>query len=780
MPIPRPIDSRPMTPLENALDLAARGAYVFPCQEYRTTPEGEPDDRKKPKPGIFWGRASTRDPAQIERWWTRWPDALIGLDLGKMGIFVADADRKPGRPDGVQGWLELCAEHGYSDAEVPRVSTASQGEHLYFRQPEGAPIGNKKVGVSIDGRGAGGYVIAPGSRFTDDDRDYRLMWGDILNTAPMPQWLVDRLRASQAQPLPQTPANVAALPVPTREPGNREAAYASRAIEEEARTLAGMGKDSGRNNALNTAAFNLGQLVAGGLLDAGEVREALVAACHQNGLVKEDGMRSVLASIRSGLSAGARKPRTAPEQEDAPLAFIPRQVCQEGDDLIDEETGEIIETAAAQPEEPEDDTWRHPQGMVREIAEWVMAVSHRPSWPLSLASAVATMATLCSRHMVGPTGLGSHVYIMSLAASASGKGDPLAAPETIINELDKRVGQFGQLKKVVQATDWASGSAIEKNITACPTQLSRIDEIDGLFSRIYSKRSSTHEASMAVKIKALYSIKPRGLGSAFTPSSRAGMGEVVKIEAPALTIFGASVPDAVFSALAGITMTDGFLNRWLIIDAPDWPPRNDKQKPPVPERVLNHLAGLFPASAGNLGGGPSVLTLADGVPDPLQINFASPEVRASYNAFWERIDTIQRQSSGFVQNAYGRAVENALRLAMIHAVGRDGRRAAITQADWDWSVSMVLRSVRAMLKMVGDHMSENEGQAAHKRVFKIIKDAGKAGILRRDLMQVLGGAVKARDVNDIISSLQQAEQIAESKVEAGAKGGRPGVRYHAI
>jgi hypothetical protein len=360
-----------MTPMEIALDLAARGAFVFPARAARTTPPHEKDDRKAPCPGIFWGRASTRDPATIERYWTRFPDALIGLDLGKMGIFVADADRHDPNTDGVQAWMDLCAEHGYSDAEVPRVSTASLGEHLYFRQPpDGPPIGNKRIAKGIDGRGAGGYVIAPGSRYSDADQDYRLMSGDIMNPAPMPQWLVDRLRASSAPPLPQTPANVAALPVPAREPGNREVAYASRAIEEEARNLAGMGKDSGRNNALNTAAFNLGQLVAGGLLDAGEVRAALVAACEQNGLVREDGMRSVLASIRSGLSAGARKPRTAPEHEAAPLALLPsapKYKVQDGE-AYDPETGEVIDEKLARGtirDLGEDVEYVHPEELVR-------------------------------------------------------------------------------------------------------------------------------------------------------------------------------------------------------------------------------------------------------------------------------------------------------------------------------------------------------------------------------------------------------------------------------
>jgi len=768
---------RPMTMLELALDYAARGAFVFPCVEARTTGPDQPDDRKRPKPGIFWGTMSTRDPATIERFWTKWPDALIGFDLGKMGVFVADADRKPGGIDGVQAWMDLCAEHGYSDADVPRVSTASLGEHLYFRQPEGKPIGNKRVAPGIDGRGAGGYVIAPGSTFTDDGRHYQLSWGDIFKPEPMPQWLVDRLRASHAQPLPQTPANVAVMPA--RDTSTRDAAYASRAIEEEAAKLAAMGKDSGRNNQLNTAAFNLGQLVAGGSLTAAEVQSALVAACEQNGLVREDGMRTVLASIRSGLSAGARSPRKPPEQEAAPMVFVPRQVRQEGDSLIDAETGEVIETAA-KPEAPQDDTWRRPEGMVRDIAEWVMEVSHTPSWPLAIASATATMATLCSRHMVGPSGLGSHLYILAVASSGAGKNDPLSAPATIMEQLDKRIGQYGQLARVYQGADWASASAIEKDLATCPTKIARIDEIETLFKRIFGGRSSTHEMALSGRLKGLYSVKPCGVGSTFATLSRAGMSEAAPIDSPALTILGVGVPEAVFASLTNITTMDGFLNRWIIIDAPEWPDFNDAPPPPVPEKILAHLAGLFPPSSGNLGGGLGVLTLPTGVPDPLRIPFASPEDAARRLAFRAEVDDIRRNGTELVRGAYARAVENALRLAMIHAVGRQGRAAAITEADWIWATSMVRRSVAAMLKMVGDHMTENEGQAAHKRVFKIIKDAGKAGILRRDLLAKLAGAVKARDINDIISALQQAEQIAESKVEAGPKGGRPGVRYHAI
>jgi hypothetical protein len=64
----------------------------------------------------------------------------------------------------------------------------------------------------------------------------------------------------------------------------------------------------GRNNALNTAAYNLGQLVAAGELAAGDVEAALLAAALEAGLAEVEAART----IRSGLEAGERDPRTPP------------------------------------------------------------------------------------------------------------------------------------------------------------------------------------------------------------------------------------------------------------------------------------------------------------------------------------------------------------------------------------------------------------------------------------------------------------------------------------
>jgi hypothetical protein len=70
---------------------------------------------------------------------------------------------------------------------------------------------------------------------------------------------------------------------------------------------------STRNHTLNTAAFNLGQLVGGHALDKQEVCDRLYEAAETCGLVTDDGAAAALATINSGLTAGKQQPRARPQ-----------------------------------------------------------------------------------------------------------------------------------------------------------------------------------------------------------------------------------------------------------------------------------------------------------------------------------------------------------------------------------------------------------------------------------------------------------------------------------
>jgi hypothetical protein len=290
-----------MLHVTTALRYAARGVAVFPVP---------PDSKKSYKSadhsdGRKWG--ATSDPAEVRRDFTRWPNARIGIPTGIVNkIVVVETDTEAGHGHGVDGQAALAqleVEHG----ALPETRTAispSGSVHRYFRHP-GAGIKIKTtasvIGTAIDVRGDGGMVIAPPS-VNLDGRRYR--WINKLPIAAMPTWLIELTRD---KPPTTSQRAVAAI----QRPITGANGYGSAALESEIAALANTAPGV-RNYALNKAAFSLFQLVDGHELDGGEVERRLIEAATVNGLVDDDGLPSVMATIRSGKCAGLQYPRSRP------------------------------------------------------------------------------------------------------------------------------------------------------------------------------------------------------------------------------------------------------------------------------------------------------------------------------------------------------------------------------------------------------------------------------------------------------------------------------------
>jgi hypothetical protein len=79
--------------LKVAIDHAAAVISVFPV----TAIQG-PGGRWKKRPATKgWKDATTTDPDQIRNWWREFPEAVPGIELGRAGLVVIDADRHRGR-----------------------------------------------------------------------------------------------------------------------------------------------------------------------------------------------------------------------------------------------------------------------------------------------------------------------------------------------------------------------------------------------------------------------------------------------------------------------------------------------------------------------------------------------------------------------------------------------------------------------------------------------------------------------------------------------------------
>jgi Bifunctional DNA primase/polymerase, N-terminal len=297
-------------PLSSALAAAAAGWHVFPCAP----------GSKRPALRENWQDLATTDRGRIRDWWARRP-YNIGIACGPSGLVVIDLDvardgpgggdgpregdgpgPRPGLdgpPSGADALQRLCRAHGQRyPAGTYTVDTPSGGTHLYFTAPP-TPVRNSagRLGPLIDVRADGGYVVGDGSVI--DGRRYAAR-GDVLPLPlPLPAWLA-RLLDDE----PVVPEAVRPLPVLDRTQGR---AYAVAAFREETRRVAEAPVGT-RNHTLNRAAFSLGQLVAAGLIPPLPVMTGLADAAARAGLPPDEARRT----IRSGMAAGARKPRPFP------------------------------------------------------------------------------------------------------------------------------------------------------------------------------------------------------------------------------------------------------------------------------------------------------------------------------------------------------------------------------------------------------------------------------------------------------------------------------------
>jgi hypothetical protein len=90
--------------------------------------------------------------------------------------------------------------------------------------------------------------------------------------------------------------------------GDRERKFALAALEGRAHELEIMAPNSGRNDALNKAAFRLGTMVARNWIGRAEVENRLMTAAATCGLTADDGERATRATLASGLGDGEQQP----------------------------------------------------------------------------------------------------------------------------------------------------------------------------------------------------------------------------------------------------------------------------------------------------------------------------------------------------------------------------------------------------------------------------------------------------------------------------------------
>jgi hypothetical protein len=240
--------------LTSALALASRGLPVFPCGENKAplTEHGFKD--------------AGADANVIARWWSRWPDALVGVPTGTRFV-VVDVDLQ--HPE---------AQQWYARANIPMTRThvtRSGGRHLLFQPHDKVRCSTGKIWRHVDTRGQGGFIIwwpAHGFEVTH---------ANML--ASIPDWLVGRLNRPtphhkrKAVDLDKAPAKIMGI----------------------IRTIA-QARDGERNNACFWGACRLAELADQQVISRNDVIDIVLEAASRVGLSHHEALLTARSALNQG------------------------------------------------------------------------------------------------------------------------------------------------------------------------------------------------------------------------------------------------------------------------------------------------------------------------------------------------------------------------------------------------------------------------------------------------------------------------------------------------
>jgi len=402
-----------------------------------------------------------------------------------------------------------------------------------------------------------------------------------------------------------------------------------------------------------------------------------------------------------------------------------------------------------------------PVGIIRQVFEYYLTISHRPSAVMGMATAVSFCETLFGRRIRTHTDLRTNDYNVVIAPTGAGK----ESCETTITRI---FWQADPSRVPLLPPDVQSGNGLVKAIHDRPLGLWICDEFGKVLEAILDRKSNNgHAKQIGTHLLKLYS-KAAGMygGAAHADGAR---NEIIQ---PHLCLLGLTTGQ-LFDTLDSKSIQDGLFGRIAFWPVTNRPKRRTARAQPVPEDLETIVRLWLEWEPAN--------PIRKDIPKPVMIEM-TPEALERWEAHANAIDEKMEGESESKAAIWGRVAARSMKLAIVHRAARlqddpatvDWLFCHVEISDVDWGIKMAnwLASISCGL------IRENLVDRLHERAKAVLFSAAAHGIKKRDLCRAYR-SISASEFQAAAMDLQQQGKLSITE-EIPEGGGPVSIIYKSI
>ncbi len=401
--------------------------------------------------------------------------------------------------------------------------------------------------------------------------------------------------------------------------------------------------------------------------------------------------------------------------------------------------------------------WFDSPSLVGRVTRWILATAQQPQPTFALMNTLCMFGALFGRRYA-MTQLNTRCNLFAIAVATPGAGKDHSRQQV------KKILENAGLKDYISGDRFSSGVAILRTLHDFPSRISHLDEMGLYLQSLTGKMAASHQKDIIKTLLEVYSSSNGTYhGQEYADNKDRKRFD---IKQPNFNFFGTTTPSSLTKALNFEMLDNGTMSRILLV--PPFEEYPDSQIPEAgenpPEEILNDVtdaASVVPAGIGNLT---NLQHVASSAVVPVMIKWEDTAFD-EYNKLKEwQIECARRKDYLWV-----RFSEIALKIAMIEAIARNPVSPVVSFDILKMSAELARWSFNFTAELLHKEVAENDIEAAHKRILKLIRDSGNDGMSSTQLAKACQG-LKARDRSEYLQTLLESGDIVEEIIKANGPG----------